>query len=146
MTNYAVYLQIPDLIEGNEYQFRVSAENKVGVGPPSEPSKPVMAKDPWGKCMTNTNIAWNITVVVISSLLTEKPGKPDPPEILTMKKNSIELKWKPPFDDGGAPITSYQVCHQGSLLVLWCTPGGTRCQDSLSYVKVHIYAYRLSTE
>lgn len=37
-----------DLLKGCEYEFRVSAENEVGVGDPSPPSKPVFAKDPIG--------------------------------------------------------------------------------------------------
>ena len=38
-----------DLIEDNEYEYRIMAENKVDVGPPSEPTKPFTAKDPWSK-------------------------------------------------------------------------------------------------
>ena len=41
--------EVLDLVDGNEYEFRVSAENKVGQGAPSDPTAPVMAKDPWGK-------------------------------------------------------------------------------------------------
>ena len=38
-----------ELVEDSEYEFRITAENKVGQGPPSSPTKPQVAKDPWGK-------------------------------------------------------------------------------------------------
>lgn len=42
-------ITVPELIEGNEYTFRVSAINKVGQGEPSMPTNPKMAKDAWGR-------------------------------------------------------------------------------------------------
>lgn len=41
--------KVPDLLEGCQYEFRVSAENEIGVGDPSPPSKPIFARDPIGK-------------------------------------------------------------------------------------------------
>ena len=40
---------VPDLLPGCEYEFRVMAENVVGVGDPSTSTKPMFAKDPIGK-------------------------------------------------------------------------------------------------
>lgn len=44
----ATQYRVQDLVEGCEYEFRVTAENEIGIGDPSEPSKPILAKDPIG--------------------------------------------------------------------------------------------------
>ena len=38
-----------EVVEDTQYMYRVIAENKVGPGPPCEPTPPVTAKDPWSK-------------------------------------------------------------------------------------------------
>ena len=43
-TNY----HVKELFSDTIYEFRVIAENKYGLSKPSPPSKPVLAKDPWG--------------------------------------------------------------------------------------------------
>lgn len=39
---------VPELLEGCEYEFRVMAENVIGIGDPSQSTRPVFAKDPIG--------------------------------------------------------------------------------------------------
>lgn len=45
----ATQYRVQDLVEGCEYEFRVMAENELGTGDPSPPSKPILAKDPIGQ-------------------------------------------------------------------------------------------------
>jgi len=48
-------LEVTDLFEGQKYEFRVIAENKVGAGKPGEPSVSIVAKSPFSKYPTSVN-------------------------------------------------------------------------------------------
>uniref|UniRef100_A0A3P8WE38 Fibronectin type-III domain-containing protein n=1 Tax=Cynoglossus semilaevis TaxID=244447 RepID=A0A3P8WE38_CYNSE len=74
------------LTEGCEYFFRVSAENKIGVGPPSETKSPIVAVDP-----------------------IEKPGEPVDFQIAEIGKTFCYLKWKKPDYDGGSRNLAYHI-------------------------------------
>uniref|UniRef100_A0A8D0KYC5 Titin n=1 Tax=Strix occidentalis caurina TaxID=311401 RepID=A0A8D0KYC5_STROC len=71
------------LEEGLEYEFRVSAENIVGIGKVSKVSELYVARDP-----------------------CDPPGRP---EAIVVTRNNITLKWKKPEYDGGSKITGYIV-------------------------------------
>jgi len=75
-----------DLVEGTEYEYRVSAENEAGVGKPSETTGVFVAKDPYGK-----------------------PGKPGTPTVKEIAKEQATIEWDAPESDGGAEITHYVV-------------------------------------
>ena len=42
-------MKVKDLTDGTVYVYRISAENKAGVGEPSQPSIPTIAKLPYGE-------------------------------------------------------------------------------------------------
>lgn len=61
--------RVPDLLEGCQYEFRVAAENEIGIGDPSPPSKPVFAKDPIGTIL-NIHSVFTLSNFVCSCVLT----------------------------------------------------------------------------
>uniref|UniRef100_A0A8C3F5E2 Titin n=1 Tax=Chrysemys picta bellii TaxID=8478 RepID=A0A8C3F5E2_CHRPI len=71
------------LEEGLEYEFRVSAENIVGIGKVSKVSELYVARDP-----------------------CDPPGRPDP---IVITRNYVTINWKKPEYDGGSKITGYIV-------------------------------------
>lgn len=79
-------MEIRDLVEFNDYVFRVIAENDAGLGKPSEPTSKIIAKDPY-----------------------DRPGAPGTPKVTDATKNSMTITWDEPRDDGNSPITNYIV-------------------------------------
>ncbi|KAJ4923663.1 hypothetical protein JOQ06_014147 [Pogonophryne albipinna] len=108
----ATQYRVQDLVEGCEYEFRVMAENELGTGDPSVPSKPILAKDP----------------IVC-------PSPPVTPESYDKTKDSVSLRWKMPRHDGKGRIFGYLVEYQNPGAVEWLPANETpeQCPD-LHYV------------
>ncbi|KAL7882190.1 hypothetical protein AOLI_G00090390, partial [Acnodon oligacanthus] len=75
--------KICNLEEGIGYEFRVYAENIVGIGRASKVSESFVARDP-----------------------CDPPGTP---EAVTVSKNHVVIQWTKPQYDGGSKVTGYIV-------------------------------------
>ena len=91
------------LIEGLEYQFRVFAENIVGMSQPSEPSKAERAHN-----------------------MVSPPSSPDWTDIT---RNTVSLKWNPPKNDGGSKIIGYNVEKRSGSDERWFKCNYTNVSD-----------------
>jgi len=112
------------LQEGHEYEFRVMAENALGRSDPLVTDKPVMAKDPFGT-----------------------PGRPGKPEITDHDVDHIDLQWTAPRDDGGNPITHYDIERKDKKTGRWIKVNtspvkGTSYSDT-RVTPNHGYEYRV---
>lgn len=50
---------------------------------------------------------------------TDKPGRPAPPQVTVNDDCSASLTWSPPEDDGGSPITNYNVEYRRAGSRAW---------------------------
>jgi len=111
------------LIEGNEYTFRVRAENKMGPGPAVQ-SEAIVAG-------TQFNV----------------PGAPDTPVITKIAKEEMSVEWSEPDRDGGKPITGYLLEKKEEHAVRWSPVNkdaipGTRLTVT-GLLPLHEYQYRV---
>lgn len=79
-------LDVTDLLDGNDYEVRVAAENLAGIGEFSVASPSFTAKNPW-----------------------DKPGKPGRPIAIEIVGATVRLQWTVPESDGGAEIFNYII-------------------------------------
>uniref|UniRef100_A0A8C7YGV1 Fibronectin type-III domain-containing protein n=1 Tax=Oryzias sinensis TaxID=183150 RepID=A0A8C7YGV1_9TELE len=73
------------LTTGTQYQFRVKAQNRYGIGP-CIISEPVFAAYPF-----------------------DVPGQPGSPVVTSFNRDSMVLSWNEPSSDGGSPILGYHL-------------------------------------
>lgn len=82
---------------------------------------------------TNSSGKDSATVNVI---VTDKPSPPEGPlQVNDVKADGCKLKWKRPKDDGGAPVSYYQVERMDPLIGIW-TPCG-RSNETSTFNRIH---------
>lgn len=115
---------ITGLQEGKPYKFRVRAVNKEGESEPLETETTIIAKNPF-----------------------DEPGKPGRPEPTNWDKDFVDLEWKAPQSDGGAPIEKYIIQMRDKSGRAWvdaATVPGSRTNGKVETVEEgHEYEFRI---
>lgn len=89
--------EIPGLLSGREYMFRVRPISQVGLGEPIQPELPITVGSQY------------------------KPPSPPRGPVSTFKvtSSSAEIRWLPPENTGGLPLTNYIVEIRESSRAYW---------------------------
>ena len=77
---------VKGLTKGKRYKFRVTAINEEGESLPCESKEEIEAKDPYGE-----------------------PGAPMNLQLVDYDRESVDLKWEAPLDNGGSEVTGYLI-------------------------------------
>uniref|UniRef100_A0A672TI62 Titin n=1 Tax=Strigops habroptila TaxID=2489341 RepID=A0A672TI62_STRHB len=85
------------LTTGVEYQFRVKAQNRYGIGP----------------AITSESVVANYPFKV--------PGPPGTPQVIAVTKETMTISWNEPVTDGGSPILGYHIERKERNSILWQT-------------------------
>ncbi|KAJ1363943.1 Twitchin [Parelaphostrongylus tenuis] len=117
-------MQVTNLRNGGEYEFRVSAKNAAGFSKPSPPSERVKLRPKFGP-----------------------PGPPSQASAVSIGRNHVTLTWVPPLDDGGSPITGYIVEQREYGSNLWVKVSDYNVRDPEFTVpglkEFHDYEFRI---
>uniref|UniRef100_A0A3P9GXL5 Titin n=1 Tax=Oryzias latipes TaxID=8090 RepID=A0A3P9GXL5_ORYLA len=87
--------KVTRLIEGNEYIFRVRAENKMGPGPAVQSD------------------------AIVAGTQFNVPDAPEVPEVTKIGKEEMTVQWSEPEKDGGKPITGYLLEKREEHAIRW---------------------------
>uniref|UniRef100_A0A8U7MIB7 Uncharacterized protein n=1 Tax=Corvus moneduloides TaxID=1196302 RepID=A0A8U7MIB7_CORMO len=85
------------LTTGVEYQFRVKAQNRYGIGP----------------AITSESVVANYPFKV--------PGPPGTPQVVAVTKETMTISWNEPVTDGGSPILGYHIERKERNSIVWQT-------------------------
>ncbi len=92
------------LQEGEQYRFRVRAENMHGVSEALESTKAITVKNPF-----------------------DTPDAPGQPQVTDYGPSFAALKWTPPLSDGGRPVTGYLVEKREKGMTEWSSANVHPC-------------------
>lgn len=121
----ALHCKVTGLKTGQEYEFRIIAENEAGFSKPSAPCPPTLCRDP-----------------------IDVPDAPGIPRVTDTTSASVSLAWAPPDEDGGAEVLGYFVEKKMEIHDedydgeeeewILCTPksGVKSCSCTVTYLEV----------
>ena len=67
--------------------------------------------------------------------VSDKPEAPGVPQFSDITDTSIKLTWTPPKDDGGTPITNYNIEYKAADEVKWRKANDTTVTDTSFIVR-----------
>ena len=105
---YTHKFKATNLIEGNDYLFRVAAKNAIGVGSFAQTEDSIRAKLPFGT-----------------------PGAPQHVEMDNLTKKTVTLAWDKPEFDGGSPITGYYIERRQAYSNRWVKVNKQPTRDTM---------------
>lgn len=99
---------VKDVVEGIEYEFRVSAINISGAGEPSTPSEFVIARDPKSEWQAKLIYFTTASLLICRQLnvptifnLSEPPGKVIDLKVTDSTYTTLSLGWTKPIEEEG---------------------------------------------
>uniref|UniRef100_A0A183BBQ3 Fibronectin type-III domain-containing protein n=1 Tax=Echinostoma caproni TaxID=27848 RepID=A0A183BBQ3_9TREM len=88
--------EVTGLEEGNNYKFRVRAENELGVSEPLEAERSIKAENP-----------------------ATAPDSPSNVNVVDVDSDKVKLEWSKPRNDGGRKVTGYVVEYKPLNATEW---------------------------
>ena len=120
-------MKVEELVEDNKYEFRILAENEVGLSKPSSPSVQITARDPW-----------------------KVPGQPGTPQVSNITSESMTVEWTKPDTDGGCPIDGYILEYKLDSAFKWLRASSSLIKETMFVVKGLMedmkYEFRVAAE
>lgn len=118
-TVYDTRLKVTGLLEGSEYQFRVTAVNAAGLSPPSDATPYVLCRDPTCKTPNHGPTFPGVPDLdeeMCLCFLSDTPAPPSVPRVTDTTKHSISMTWTRPMYDGGSDVCGYvvEILEEGS--------------------------------
>ena len=105
---YTMKFKATNLVEGNDYFFRVAAKNVIGLGDFATTDESIRAKLPFGT-----------------------PGAPRHLEMDNLTKRTVTLAWDKPDFDGGSPIIGYYVERRQAYSNRWVKVNREPLRDTM---------------
>lgn len=115
--------KVMKLTKGEEYQFRIKAENRFGISDHID-SQTVTVKLPYSKFNGIYEKKYNVLYVTVSnnllfSFFLAIPGPPSTPWVSNVTRESITVGWHEPVSNGGNTVIGYHLEMKDRNSILW---------------------------